>query len=192
MNTHLRRNRAIIQIAGIALSVVLGVSLRSTPVGHAIIVQLESQISTITPAVPSPSPVAHRAGDGVIAAPNLNGVASPFIPELDTTTPVYPIVQGAPCGPPGEVVNGACVVPIGAKMPTPTYNPAADQPGQGAECKPPGVLLGTACVVPQPTPSPVVVPSPSPEPTAQPTAAPTSVPSPAPVVEPTPTPEPTP
>lgn len=184
MNTHLRRNRAIILFTGVALSIVLGVSLRSTPVGHAIIVQLESQISsTITPIpTPSPSPVTQRAGDGVIAEPNLNGIASPFIPEPDTTTPVYPIVGGAPCMPPGEVTPGGCVVPIGAKMPTPS--PIPDTPGHGAPCKPPGVLIGYDCIVPQPPPTPVVVPLPEPTPVPAPIQVP--IPSPAPIVEPTP------
>lgn len=100
MNTHLRRNRAIILFAGTILSIVLGVSLRSTPVGHAIIEQLAAQTAPVVAPSPSPSPMGHDAASGLLnVPPNTAPEVSPA-PPASESFPAPPVSVAVPSGQP--------------------------------------------------------------------------------------------
>jgi hypothetical protein len=132
--------------------------------------------TSASPTLPSPSPTptapivqgAPCYGQIVNGGCVGSGVISPPPPAPCTDQPGAPCAHGAPCYPPGIVVNGNCV-PSGLPAPSPTPNPT---PGHGAPCLPPGVLDANGnCNVPTTAPSPSQAPA-SPPPSPPPSPGP--------------------
>jgi hypothetical protein len=200
-NAHIRNAGIGVVITGILFG--LGFAGTRTVAGGAVTRYI---VTTVIHSDSGPSPsrvTGHEAASGALTDPTPSpvDVAPVVTPDPGAVVigvpsgPVYPVVQGAPCMPPGMVVNGACV-PSGLPPPPPPSPSCVDQPGapcaQGAPCLPPGVITNGSCAVPQPTTTPTPIatpaampPSPSPVPTATPvTAASSPSPSSSPVPSP--------